>query len=153
MSGTRPAHGEDDAAGRLAAAELFFQHSRDLFALFGPNGEVLRLNPAWEAVTGWTLAELTGSSFPALIHPEDFPALVKGLRNAFEGKSGRVKVRWSKVSLHDLTEQARGRAWEQQARGREIANAAAMWQLGFWDQTDWSADGGLDRVYVMYKAN
>lgn len=28
-----------------------------------------------------------------------------------------------------------------------------MEQLGFWDQTDWSADGGLDRVYVMYKNN
>lgn len=26
-----------------------------------------------------------------------------------------------------------------------------MEQLGFWDQTDWSASGGLDRVYVMYK--
>ena len=45
-----------------------------------------------------------------------------------------MKVRWSKISLHDLTEQARGKAWEQQARQREIANAATMWQLGFWDQ-------------------
>jgi hypothetical protein len=26
-----------------------------------------------------------------------------------------------------------------------------MEQLGFWDQTDWSSVGGLDRVYVMYK--
>jgi hypothetical protein len=26
-----------------------------------------------------------------------------------------------------------------------------MEQLGFWDQTDWSKSGGLDRVYVMYK--
>ena len=26
-----------------------------------------------------------------------------------------------------------------------------MEQLGFWDQTDWSKTGGLDRVYVMYK--
>ncbi|HEU0209821.1 MAG TPA: papain-like cysteine protease family protein [Candidatus Udaeobacter sp.] len=26
-----------------------------------------------------------------------------------------------------------------------------MEQLGFWDQTDWSKDGGADRVYVMYK--
>ena len=26
-----------------------------------------------------------------------------------------------------------------------------MEQLGFWDQTDWSKAGGLDRVYVMYK--
>jgi hypothetical protein len=56
------------------------------------------------------------------------------LRQRFAGRRGRVKVRWSKVSLHDLTEQARGKAWEAQARGREIANAAAMWQLGFWDQ-------------------
>lgn len=56
------------------------------------------------------------------------------LRQRFAGRSGRVKVRWSKISLHDLTEQARGRAWEQQARQREIANAVAMWQLGFWDQ-------------------
>ncbi len=26
-----------------------------------------------------------------------------------------------------------------------------MEQLGFWDQTDWSTSGGLDRIYVMYK--
>jgi hypothetical protein len=26
-----------------------------------------------------------------------------------------------------------------------------MEQLGFWDQTDWSKSGGLDRVYLMYK--
>lgn len=26
-----------------------------------------------------------------------------------------------------------------------------MEQLGFWDQTDWSNSGGLDRIYVMYK--
>lgn len=26
-----------------------------------------------------------------------------------------------------------------------------MEQLGFWDQTDWSTSGGLDRVYVMFK--
>ena len=26
-----------------------------------------------------------------------------------------------------------------------------MEQLGFWDQTDWSKAGGLDRVYAMYK--
>jgi len=26
-----------------------------------------------------------------------------------------------------------------------------MEQLGFWDQTDWSQAGGLDRVYLMYK--
>src|SRR5207244_3891037 len=56
------------------------------------------------------------------------------LRQRFAGKSGRVKVKWSKISLHDLTEQARGRAWDAQAKQREIANAAAMWHLGFWDQ-------------------
>lgn len=56
------------------------------------------------------------------------------LRQRLAGKSSRYKLGWSKISLHDLTEQARGRAWEEQARQRAIANAATMWQLGWINQ-------------------
>ena len=64
------------------------------------------------------------------------PALERliDLRQRLAGRSGRVKVGWSPITLHDVTEQARGRAWEQQARQRQIANATSMWQLGFWSQ-------------------
>jgi hypothetical protein len=56
------------------------------------------------------------------------------LRQRMTGRSGRVKLAWPKVSLHDLTEQARGWAWQEQAKQRRIANAVAMWQLGIWNQ-------------------
>jgi hypothetical protein len=57
------------------------------------------------------------------------------MRQRFAGKSGKVRACWSKIMVHDLVEQARGRAYNSQARAAEIANAAAMWQLGLWDQT------------------
>jgi hypothetical protein len=56
------------------------------------------------------------------------------LRQRLAGKSGRVTVGWSPVSLHDVTEQARGRAWQEQALARRIQNATQMWSLGFWTQ-------------------
>jgi hypothetical protein len=56
------------------------------------------------------------------------------LRQRLAGRSGRVTVGWSPVSLHDLTEQARGQAWREQAFTRRLHNAAQMWALGFWSQ-------------------
>ncbi len=53
------------------------------------------------------------------------------IRQRFAGKSGRVKVGWSKVNLHDATEQARAKSWNAQARQVELANAQTMWALGF----------------------
>jgi hypothetical protein len=55
-------------------------------------------------------------------------------RQRLAGKSSRYKLGWSKISLHDLTEQARGKAWEEQARQRAIANAVAMWHMGWINQ-------------------
>jgi hypothetical protein len=56
------------------------------------------------------------------------------MRQRLAGKSGRVTIGWPPVSLHDLTEQARGEAWREQALTRRIHNAASMWRLGFWSQ-------------------
>lgn len=56
------------------------------------------------------------------------------LRQRFAGKSAKIKVGWTPMSLHDLTEQARGAAWQEQARMRQISNATTMWQLGWIDQ-------------------
>jgi hypothetical protein len=50
------------------------------------------------------------------------------------GKKGRVRLKWSPITLHDMTEQARAWAWREQARQRTINNAAVMWQLGWIDQ-------------------
>ncbi len=56
------------------------------------------------------------------------------LRQKLRGQPSPKAIRWSEVSLNDLTEQARGEAWQQQARARRIENARRMWELGWWDQ-------------------
>jgi hypothetical protein len=56
------------------------------------------------------------------------------LRQRLAGRANRIKLGWSPITLHDLTEQARAKAWEAQAMERQIANAVTMWQMGFWTQ-------------------
>jgi hypothetical protein len=55
-------------------------------------------------------------------------------RQRLAGKSGRYKLKWTPITLHDRTEQARARAWEAQAAQREIANAVRLWHLGLINQ-------------------
>ena len=53
------------------AASWFFENSRDLFCIAGPDGRMRQLNSAWTEVTGWTHDELIGLSPMKLTHPED----------------------------------------------------------------------------------
>jgi hypothetical protein len=71
------------------------------------------------------------------------------MRQRLAGKSGRVTIGWTPVSLHDMTEQARGEAWREQALTRRIHNAASMWRLGFWSQLQAArhVDPTLSRVH------
>src|SRR3712207_5154111 len=55
-------------------------------------------------------------------------------RQRLAGKSGRYRLKWTPITLHDRTEQARARAWEAQAAQREIANATRLWHLGLINQ-------------------
>ncbi len=62
----RPAPpGEDPRIARL------FEMTSDLLATISLDGRFTLLNPAWEAVLGWTLAELEENPIDELIHPDD----------------------------------------------------------------------------------
>jgi hypothetical protein len=63
-----------------------------------------------------------------------------------------VRIEWSPVNLRDLTQEARGRNWQETARARRIENARRMWELGFWDQQQAGryADPALERVARQY---
>ncbi len=50
---------------------LFFARSPDLLCSAGFDGYFKRLNPAWTAVLGWALDELTASPFLSFVHPDD----------------------------------------------------------------------------------
>ncbi len=70
------------------------------------------------------------------------------LRQRLRGRSGRFRVKWSAVNLRDLTEQARGEAWQEQARQRRLENGLRMWQLGYWTQEQAARDADPALVTV-----
>lgn len=54
-----------------AQIERLFEMTSDLLATVSPDGRFTLLNPAWEQLLGWTLAELCERPVAELIHPDD----------------------------------------------------------------------------------
>jgi len=48
-----------------------WQVSPDLLAVLNPQGQFESTNPAWQAVLGWSAAELRRTPYPAFVHPDD----------------------------------------------------------------------------------
>jgi PAS domain S-box-containing protein len=65
-----------DEALREKTAELerYFTSALDLLCIADTAGCFRRLNPAWEATLGYTVAELTGRRFLDFVHPDDLEA-------------------------------------------------------------------------------
>jgi diguanylate cyclase (GGDEF)-like protein/PAS domain S-box-containing protein len=59
------------ATGSDPRIERLFEMTSDLLATISLDGRFTLLNPAWEAVLGWTLQELEANPVHELIHPED----------------------------------------------------------------------------------
>jgi|GEM_PF-981375 len=53
------------------AAQWFFENSRDLFCVAGPDRLLCKVNRAWTEVTGWSEADLLGRSPLDFVHPDD----------------------------------------------------------------------------------
>jgi two-component system cell cycle sensor histidine kinase/response regulator CckA len=59
--------------------ERYFTSSLDLLCIADVDGYFLRLNPEWEKVLGYTIAELEGRRFLDLVHPDDMNDTRKAL--------------------------------------------------------------------------
>lgn len=99
--------------------------------------------PSWMFGFNWSSTETLSIQQADLI-VANVQAIRRGVMPAIEqlietrqmlrGKPAPTRLYWGEVNLRDLTEQARGAAWMQQARQRRIENAIRMWEMGFWDQ-------------------
>jgi PAS domain S-box-containing protein len=52
----------------------FFWSSPDLLSVFGSDGELVLVNPAWHDTLGWRLEDLQGQRFADFVHPDDVEA-------------------------------------------------------------------------------
>ena len=63
-----------------------FTNSPDLLCIADTSGRFIRLNPQWEKVLGFPLAELEGRPFLEFMHPEDQQPTVKAVSNLLAQK-------------------------------------------------------------------
>lgn len=93
MAGTHT----DISKRRKAERELdrFFEVSIDLLCIADGKGHFRRLNPAFEAVFGYTICELMDRPFLDYVHPDDLEATVQEMQNLKRGeKTTRFENRY-----------------------------------------------------------
>jgi hypothetical protein len=75
----------DDMEMPTHTASWFFENAPDVFGIVSPEGGFMFGNPAWEAVTGWPLAELLGQPLLRFLHAESHEAVVENGRTLAKG--------------------------------------------------------------------
>jgi len=63
----------------------FFYSSPDLLSVFGKDGELIQVNPAWHDMLGWDFDELRGVPFADFVHPDDVKATENEFRIVIRG--------------------------------------------------------------------
>ena len=63
----------------------FFYSSPDLLSVFGKDGELIQVNPAWHDMLGWDFDELRGVPFADFVHPDDLKATEEEFRAVMRG--------------------------------------------------------------------
>jgi PAS domain S-box-containing protein len=78
----------------------FFWSSPDLLSVFGSDGQLVLVNPAWSDTLGWSLEDLQGEPFADFVHPDDvqatddeFRVVIKGSQEIRRGFVNRQRAR------------------------------------------------------------
>ncbi|HLP02333.1 MAG TPA: PAS domain S-box protein, partial [Opitutaceae bacterium] len=80
---------EDLLQEKQAELDQYFTNSLDLLCIADTGGHFLRLNPEWEKILGYPVAELEGRLFLDFVHPEDVDATLTAI--SVLASSGEVK--------------------------------------------------------------
>ncbi|MFT3831441.1 MAG: PAS domain S-box protein [Opitutaceae bacterium] len=92
---------------KQAELDQYFTNSLDLLCIADTGGHFLRLNPEWETILGYPIAELEGRLFLDFVHPEDLDATlatisvlassgeVRSFENRYRRKDGAyIWIEW-----------------------------------------------------------
>ncbi|MCJ2125753.1 PAS domain-containing protein [Methylobacterium sp. J-077] len=77
---------ERRVAERTLDRNALWQLSSDIMLRCGFDGLIVAVNPAWEAVLGWSEEELIGTNLFDLIHPDDMERTIEGAQSSSEGE-------------------------------------------------------------------
>lgn len=72
--------------GCLRGTEHFFARCPDPLCMVSVEGELLRVNPAFARVTGYSIEELTGQSYLDMVHPDDYEDTVQVVERLARGE-------------------------------------------------------------------
>jgi PAS domain S-box-containing protein len=70
---------EEALREKTAELERYFTSALDLLCIADMDGHFRRLNPAWEAALGYSLAELEGRRFLDFVHPDDLEPTLEAI--------------------------------------------------------------------------
>jgi PAS domain S-box-containing protein len=63
------------------------ENARDVIYTHSTDGTITSLNPCFETITGWPLADWLGKPFPPLIHPDDLPVALELFQRVLRGET------------------------------------------------------------------
>ncbi|MDX7950565.1 PAS domain S-box protein [Lichenihabitans sp. Uapishka_5] len=78
---------EAEVALRTADRNRIWQLSTDIMLVCGFDGVITAVNPAWDAMLGWSERDLLGRSLFDLIHPDDLQHTLAGAQGLADGQS------------------------------------------------------------------
>ncbi len=70
---------EQRVQARTQERDRVWSLSRDLIGVWGPDGRLQAVNPAWTALLGQEETSLVGSGFEGLLHPDDLEAMAAAI--------------------------------------------------------------------------
>jgi two-component system sensor histidine kinase UhpB len=63
------------------------ENAQDVIYTLSAEGMITSLNPCFETITGWPLADWMGKPFPPLVHPDDLPVALEFFQRVLRGET------------------------------------------------------------------
>jgi PAS domain S-box-containing protein len=63
------------------------ESARDAIYTVSMEGTITSLNPAFEAITGWSCTEWIGKPLPSIVHPDDWPLALEMFQRMLDGET------------------------------------------------------------------